>query len=105
MTCEEYLDRQEKQARRSIAGATRTTGDELKTVVDLPALIRRHPALSLGAGAAAGFVAGSMLHTNTRRVTRGAFRAVWFPLLRPTLTTFGSALAEILVGSPAHPSE
>jgi hypothetical protein len=105
LTCEEYLDRQEKRARQSIAMATKTTGDEVKTVIDVPAMVRRRPALSLGAGVAAGFVVGSMLHTNTRRVTRGAFRAVWAPLLRPTLTTFGSALAEILVGSPSHPSE
>jgi len=105
MTCEEYLDRQEQRARQSIARATQTTGEELKRVVDLPALVRRRPALTLGIGAATGFVVGSMLHTNTRRLTRGAFRAVWVPLLRPTLTTFGSALAEILVGSPAHPSE
>jgi len=104
MTCEEYLAQQERQALRSLTQATRVTGTAVEQAVDLQGHVRRRPALSLGLGALAGFVTASVICTNSRRLTRGALRSVWGPLLQPTLGTLGAMVAKALLGSVA-PSE
>jgi len=105
MTCEEYLAEQERQALQSLTQATRLTGTAVEQAVDLEGHVRRRPALSLGLSAFAGFVAASVICTNSRRITAGALRSVWSPLLRPTLGALGSMVAKALVGSVSPPTE
>jgi hypothetical protein len=105
MTCEEYLAQQERQALQSLTQATRLTGTAVEQAVDLQGHVRRRPALSLGLSAAAGFVAASVICTNSRRLTRGALQSVWSPLLRPTLGALGSMVAKALLGSAAPSQE
>ena len=105
MTCEEYLARQERQAIRSLTRATRLTGVAVEQAVDVQGHVRRRPALALGLSALAGFAVASVVCTNGRRLTSGAFRAVWSPLIRPTLSALGSLVATTLVGSVTPPRE
>ena len=63
-------------------------------------MIRRRPAISLGIGAGAGFVVGKSLLSTGARVSKGTLRSVAIPLVRPTITALGSALATMLVGEP-----
>ena len=105
MTCEEFLDRQERQTLQSLTRATRVTGTAVEQAIDLQGHVRRRPALALGAGAVAGFALGSMLCSNSRRITRGALHAVWSPLIRPTLGALGSMVAKMLLGSVAPSPE
>jgi len=104
MTCEEYLALQERKVLRSLKQATRVTGETVEQAVDLQGHVRRRPVLSLGLGALAGFVAASVVCTNGRKISGGALRAVWSPLVRPTLGALGSVLASMLVGS-TEPSQ
>ena len=105
MTCEEYLAVQERQALRSLSRATRETGVAVEQAIDLQGHVRRRPALALGLGALAGFVTASIVCTNGRKVSSGALRAVWSPLIRPTLGALGSVVATMLVGTPESSQE
>ena len=104
MTCEEYLDQQERTALKSLGRATRATGTAVEQAVDLQGHVRRRPVLSLGLSALAGFAVAGIAFTNTRRFTSGAIRAAWSPLVRPTLGALGGLVAQILIGS-VEPSQ
>lgn len=99
MTCDEYLDRQERAALRSLSRAGRSTGTAVEQAVDLQGHVRRRPVLALGLSAVAGFAVASIAFRNSRRITRGALRAVWSPLVRPTLGAMGGMVARMLLGS------
>ena len=105
MTCEEYLARQERQAIRSLTRATRVTGVAVEQAVDVQGHVRRRPALAMGLSALAGFAVASVVCKSGRRFTHGAFRAVWSPLVRPTLGALGSMVARMLLGSVASSQE
>jgi len=63
MTESEYLDRQEARSRRAISEAGARIEDELFRILPVERLVRDHPALSLGAGAAGGVVGGYLVGT------------------------------------------
>jgi len=105
MTCEEYLALQERQVLRSLTQAAKETGVAVEQAVDLQGHVRRRPALAMGLSALAGFAAAAVVCTSGHRVTRGALRAVWSPLIQPTVGALGSMVARILLGSVEPPRE
>jgi len=61
MTENEYLDRQEARMREALTDSAQRIEAELSRAVPLEQIVRDHPVLSLGAGAAGGVATGYLL--------------------------------------------
>jgi len=98
MTEKEYLDRQEARAREALNGSAQRIEGELEKIVPLEQIVREHPVLSLGAGAAggvaAGFLVGKVLGTRAGSAVLGAVRTA----ARPGLLGLRRSVIDALFG-------
>jgi len=98
MTERDYLDRQEARAREALNSSARRVESELSQVVPLERIVRDHPLLSLGAGAAGGVAAGYLLGTvlgpRAARAVLGALGVA----ARPALSRLKTTVIDELVG-------
>jgi len=96
MTEREYLDRQEDRTREALTGSAQRIETELCRAAPLEEVVRDHPVLSLGAGAAggvaAGYLLGTLLGSRTSRAVLGALRVAARPALRRIRTVALDAL-------------
>lgn len=90
MTESEFLERQARLSKQGVRRSLQEMKRDLQRVVDLGAIVRRHPLLSLGVGTAAGFLLGNQL-ARPRSHARGALRSALASLVRPTMLTLRSA--------------
>jgi len=99
MTENEYLDRQEATTREALTDSAQRIEAELSRAVPLEQIVRDHPMLSLGAGAAggvaAGFLVGKVLGTRAGSAVLGAVRMA----ARPGLLALRRSVIASLFGS------
>jgi hypothetical protein len=99
MTESEFLDRQEARAREALTDSARRIETELSRSVPLERIVRDHPVLSLGAGAAGGvatgFLLGKLLGARGAGAVLGALRT----LTRPAVRGFRKAAVDALLAS------
>jgi hypothetical protein len=99
MTENEYLDRREATTREALADSAQRIEAELSRAVPLEQIVRDHPVLSLGAGAAggvaAGFLVGKVLGTRAGSAVLGAVRMA----ARPGLLGLRRSVIASLFGS------
>ena len=99
MTENEYLDRREERTREALAVSAQRIEAELSRAVPLEQIVRDHPVLSLGAGAAggvaAGFLVGKVLGTRAGSAVLGAVRMA----ARPGLLGLRRSVIASLFGS------
>ena len=105
MTAREYLDLQEKRTLRSLQDNVTDIGHDLRTSVDLPALVQRHPTACVVGGIVGGWMLGKLLTSGGRRVASGVVGTMIRPLFKPTLAGLGTAIAGLIVGSPIGTSD
>jgi hypothetical protein len=91
-----YLARQERLAREDLAAGLEGIKAEVTRVVNLPDHIRKRPILSLGAGAACGFLVG-----RTARGGDGRGRRLLYRWLRPVRSALRVALLHAVFADPA----
>ncbi|MBL8863683.1 MAG: hypothetical protein JNK02_16960 [Planctomycetes bacterium] len=71
LTAFERLDREEREIHAALQAALLAAGEDVCRITDVRGLVRRHPALALGAAAALGAALAPLLST----LSRGALRA------------------------------
>jgi hypothetical protein len=99
MTDREFLADQQRHAMRGIRRAASDIGGQIEGALDLRGRVRRHPWLSLGAGAAAGLAIGRFLPA----VSLGPILAVAGRPIRLMLQTLvATAIAEKSVETVEH---
>ena len=86
MTEIEYLDGQEARARKALTDSARRIVTEFSRVVPLEQVVRDHPVLALGAGAAGGvatgFLLGRLLGSRGSAAVLGTLRTLAWPTVR-----------------------
>lgn len=86
MTESEFLDRQEARAQKALADSAQRIETGLSRAVPLEQIVRDHPVLSLGAGAAGGvatgFLLGKLLGSRGSGAVLGALRTLAWPAVR-----------------------
>ena len=85
MTEKEFLDRESRLARAELNKSARKLKADVDTAFDVERLIRSHPVLSLGIGAAAGFLIGDQLGSR-RHGHRGVLRTLGVFATRPLMS-------------------
>jgi hypothetical protein len=92
----ELLEWEARRARRGLREAGAHLKRDVETALDASGVVRDHPLISLGAGAAAGYVVGGSLAHSGRR--RGIVRAAGGTLKRIAGQALRVAILGALIG-------
>jgi hypothetical protein len=98
MTASQYLESQARHSREGARLALDRLKGDLRSLVDPRAIIRRHPVISLGLGAVAGFVLGHEL-ASPRTPARAALRRTMVSLVSPALSALRSMALPALLSA------